>query len=99
MCQFEAAVAKQKKEESEELVVVEKVESKEVEETIKTLQATNTQLQQQVWWSVPASFSYFLPCCSHARGILCGIHTPCMGSPFPSVHTRWYLLYFEAKYP
>ena len=26
---------------------------------------------------------------SHARGILCGIHTTCMGSPFPAHHAEW----------
>ena len=28
------------------------------------------------------------PCCSHARCILCGIHTPCMGAPFPATNAR-----------
>ena len=28
-------------------------------------------------------------CCSHARGTLCGMHTPCMGSLFPIVHAEW----------
>ena len=42
-------------------------------------------------------YSYVCPfllhhfCCSHARGILCGIHTPCMGSPLPAGYTRWSL--------
>ena len=31
------------------------------------------------------------PCCSHTRGILCGIHTSCMGSPF---HAEWSLVIF-----
>ena len=33
------------------------------------------------------------PCCSNARGILCGIHTPCMRSPFPAVHAKWSLVF------
>ena len=31
----------------------------------------------------------FHSCCSHARGILCGILTSCMGSPFPIVNAEW----------
>ena len=31
----------------------------------------------------------FHPCCSHARGILCEIHTSCMGVPFPTVYAKW----------
>ena len=38
---------------------------------------------------VSASSSYYFQTCySHARGILCGIHTSCMGSPFPIVHAE-----------
>ena len=39
------------------------------------------------------SFLLFHPWCSHARGILCRIHTSCMGSPFPIVHTKLSLLF------
>ena len=28
-----------------------------------------------------------------ARGILCGIHTSCIGSPFPTVLTKWSLVF------
>ena len=33
------------------------------------------------------------PYCSHARGILCGINTSSMGSPFPIVHAEWCLVF------
>ena len=39
------------------------------------------------------------PLCSHARGILCRIHTPCMGSPFHAVHTKWSLVSFATSSP
>ena len=29
------------------------------------------------------------PCCFRAQGILCGIHTSCMGAPVPIVHAKW----------
>ena len=29
----------------------------------------------------------------HARDILCGIHTPCTGSPLPASYTRWSLVF------
>ena len=32
------------------------------------------------------------PCCCHARGILCGMHTSCMGSPYPIFHAKWPLV-------
>ena len=32
------------------------------------------------------------PFCSHARGILCGIHTTYVGSPFPIVYAKWSLV-------
>ena len=32
-------------------------------------------------------------CCSHAQGILCEIHTECMGSLSPAVHARWSLVF------
>ena len=35
------------------------------------------------------------PCCSHAQGVLCGLHTSCMGSPFPIYYTKWSPLYFS----
>ena len=44
------------------------------------------------------SWVYFLLlhfCCFHARSILCGIHTSCMGSWFPAVHTRWSLVFLS----
>ena len=31
--------------------------------------------------------------CSHARGILCGMHTPCIWSPFPTVYAKWSLVF------
>ena len=33
------------------------------------------------------------PRCSHARGILCGIHTSCMGSAFAASHTTRCLVF------
>ena len=44
--------------------------------------------------------SYFLlhPCLSHARGILCGIHTSCMRSPVSTVHTRCSLVFLARCY-
>ena len=33
------------------------------------------------------------PCCSHARGILCEIHTPCMGFSLAACYTRWSLTF------
>ena len=38
-------------------------------------------------------FLLFHPCCSHARGTLFEIHTSCMESPFPAVHTKWSLVF------
>ena len=29
------------------------------------------------------------PSCCYARSILWGIHTPCMGAPFPAVRAKW----------
>ena len=42
-------------------------------------------------------FLLFRPCCSRARGILCGIHTPCMGSPFPAVHAEQSLVFWSFR--
>ena len=43
---------------------------------------------------VSVSSSCFMhPCCSYALGILCGIHTPCMGSPFPVVRAKWFFVF------
>ena len=35
--------------------------------------------------------------CSHALGILCGIHTSCIWSPFPVVHGRWSLIFWSLR--
>ena len=49
--------------------------------------------------SAPISCSpLVVPPCSHARGILCWIHTSCTGSPFPSVHTRCSLVFSARCY-
>ena len=45
--------------------------------------------------SYVCSFLLFHPCCSHARGILCGIHTSCMGSPLSVVHAKWCLAFLS----
>ena len=38
----------------------------------------------------------FHPFCFRVRGILYGIHTSCMGSPFYAVHTKWSLAFKTA---
>ena len=38
---------------------------------------------------------YASPCCSHARGILCGIHTSIVESPFSIVHAKWSLVFWS----
>ena len=53
-------------------------------------------LFQISYYSLALLFCFFLllhPCCSHAQCILCGIHTPCIGSPFPAVHAKWSLVF------
>ena len=42
------------------------------------------------YYSCVCFFLLLHSCCSHARGILRGIHTLCMGSLFPIVHAKWY---------
>ena len=44
------------------------------------------------YYSCVCFFLLFHPCCSHARGILCGIHTSCMGSALPIVYAEWIML-------
>ena len=43
-------------------------------------------------------FLFFHPCYSHVRGILCGIHTSCMISPFPTVYAKWSLEFWSVNY-
>ena len=45
------------------------------------------------YYSCVCSYLLLHPCCFHARGILCGIQTSCMRSPFPTVHTRCSLVF------
>ena len=63
----------------------------------QAVQVTDTHLLLQAQiigiLSCVCFFLLFHPCCSHARGILCGIHTLCMGSPFPAVHARLSLIF------
>ena len=40
------------------------------------------------YYSCVCSYLFLHSCCFHARDILCRIHASCMGSPFPTVHTR-----------
>ena len=40
-------------------------------------------------------FFLFHTCCSHARGILCGIHTSFMGSSFLIGHAKWSLIFWS----
>ena len=51
--------------------------------------ATFQILHDSYYYSRVCPYLLLRPCCSHARSMLCGIHTPCMGSPFPAVHARW----------
>ena len=39
---------------------------------------------------LPLASSLLFPC---ARYPLCGIHTSCMGSPFPIIHAEWTLVF------
>ena len=47
-----------------------------------------------VYYSRVCFFLLLHPGCSHVRGILCGIHTPCMGSLFPIVCAELSLIVF-----
>ena len=43
---------------------------------------------------VPEHSCYYLVWESHARDILCGIHTPCMRSSFPVVYAKWSFVFW-----
>ena len=45
------------------------------------------------YYSCVCFFLLLHPNCSHARGILCGIHTSCMWSLFPTAHAKWYVVF------
>ena len=45
------------------------------------------------YYSCVCCILLFYPHFSHAQGILCGMNTSLMGSPFPIVHAKWFFFF------